>query len=140
MTKIILDNPIGKQLPNRDTDLLHYKFRTPLLSLLEALRRAYESGRTQSDFHLFEGFRDPGRQNAVFEAGSSKARAWQSAHQYGLAADIVAVREGKWTWDASEDWRFLKRTAGQFGLSVPIEWDRCHVQSPVWAQVRKVVM
>lgn len=125
---------------NRDIAMLHYKFRNPLELLLENLVRAYKTGRTKTDFQLFEGFRDPLRQDAVFKAGASNARAWQSAHQYGLAADIVAFNDGKWSWDSVHDWAFLKRSAAQVGLSVPISNDRVHVQSPLWQKVRLIVL
>lgn len=124
---------------NRSPEMLHYKFRTPLIGLLENLARAYQTGRTKSRFKLFEGFRSPMRQDALFEQGSTKARAWQSAHQYGLAADVVVLDGSTWSWKPEHDWRFLKLEAQRIGLSVPIENDRCHVQSMVWQKLRTIV-
>lgn len=66
---------------------------------------------------------------------STKARAWSSAHQYGLAVDFVAYRDHKWSWDAGEDWDFLADQAREEGLAVPYRWDRVHVEAPAFTRV-----
>lgn len=56
---------------------------------------------------LFEGFRSPERQEALYAQGRTSrgkiitnARPGQSWHQYGLAADIAYLTPaGQWTWD-----------------------------------------
>lgn len=39
--------------------------------------------------HIFEHYREASRQELLYARGRSKARAWQSPHQYGEAVDIV---------------------------------------------------
>lgn len=88
----------------------------------------------------FEGYRSPMRQNHLFTTtASTKARAWKSAHQYGMAVDFAGLRiendlivPNTWGWDVPEDlWRRLKGVATVNGLDVPIEWDRGHVILPL---------
>jgi len=61
---------------------------------------------TGHEVYLFEGFRSGERQRWLW--GSSRtypgpwltnARAGQSAHEYGLGADLVAKVDGQWSWD-----------------------------------------
>lgn len=56
---------------------------------------------------IFEGYRSPDRQDWLWEQGRVRpgkiitgAKAWQSWHQYGLAADVVIKTKGKWDWNA----------------------------------------
>jgi len=88
--------------------------------------------------------RSPERQDELFIKGRTKARPWQSAHQYGLAADFVPYITNQealdlgdmvgekvltgWSWHESHDWPFLRQRAEKHGLSVPIAWDKCHVE------------
>lgn len=116
---------------------LHPIFIGKAQTLYQALIEAYQAGRTKTLFEPFEGVRSPDRQNQVFAAGTSKARAWQSAHQYGLALDFAARKitgdaRYIWSWDAAHDWTFLKTEAERHGLSVPIIWDKGHVEHPIW--------
>lgn len=59
---------------------------------------------------LFEGYRSPDRQDWLYDQGRTRpgkvitnARAWQSWHQFGLAADIVGRTQGKWDWSIDYD-------------------------------------
>lgn len=135
-----------------DTGLLHPKFRPVVTRLHQTLIGAYEAGRTKSRFEIFETYRDPIRQRDLLKKGATKAGIFQSAHAFGLAVDFVPYITGQealdlgdltgekvltgWNWHSSNDWDFLKKTAEEFGLSVPIAWDRGHVQSPLWQQIR----
>lgn len=118
---------------NRDLDDLHPTARAQFLQLTEVLARGYEAGETLTLFRLFEGYRSPEDQEREFFETSSKARAWQSAHQYGLACDFVPYDAARqWHWDETADWAYLKRKALSLGLDVPITWDKPHVQHPAW--------
>ena len=66
------------------------------------------------------------RQQYLFEhTKSTKAQAWQSAHNFGLAADFVPMDpDGLWSWRDDEDWFWLGHRARECGLSQPIKWDR----------------
>lgn len=137
-----------------DTNLLNPKFSRACRRLHQFLIDAHETGRTKTRFEIFETYRTPMRQADVLKKGSSTAGAFQSAHQFGLACDFVPylsseeavelsarlndgtkVKPG-WNWHASHDYRFLATAAQQFGLSVPITWDPCHVEHPKWRQFR----
>lgn len=84
---------------NRDTNLLAPIFRDKVLAAIAlAKKEGYEIG-------IFEGYRSPTRQDHLFSQGRStpgkivtKAKAYQSAHQFGLACDIAFYFKS-WTWD-----------------------------------------
>jgi hypothetical protein len=88
--------------PNRDLTLLCPSF----LTIVElALKTCHDE-----DFpvFVFEGFRSPQRQDHLYGSGRtrpgnivSKAKGWQSWHQYGLAVDLAFKRQGQWSWEGS---------------------------------------
>lgn len=134
-----------KNVINNNLSDLHPIFASRCIDLLADLTRQYESGKTQCRFEVFESVRSPARQNHLFAAKRSKATAWQSAHQYGLAADFVprVVRrsDGRevagWTWDVPlSQWDILRATATKHGLVNSIPWDRAHVESGMWSAWR----
>jgi hypothetical protein len=119
-----------------DLDLLAPVARTAFLGLDAYLRR-------ETRFRCFESYRDPAAQAAVFAAKTSKAAPFESAHQFGLAADFVPCAggtPGRWVWPPTADaeWDVLLRAAYSFGLTTPIWWDRPHVEHPAWAGVRRL--
>lgn len=93
------------------------------------------------NWYLVETYRDPERQASLFYKGKSKAGAWQSPHQYGLAADIVPFDGTKPIWPNLDDarWATLAVAAEAVGLATPIKWDPGHVQHPGWTDVWSVV-
>jgi len=138
----------------RRFDCLHPVFRPVAEGLDKALTRAYQAGATKTHFKVFETLRHPLRQNELLSRGTTKAGAWESAHQYGLAADfvpylsadealILAAKVGErvdpgWNWHSSHDWKFLRHLAdATFGTGEPISWDPGHVQSSKWPDVRR---
>lgn len=136
-----------------DVSLLNAKFGRSIVRLHKYLIDAHETGRTKTRFEIFETYRDPVRQASLLGKGTSKAGPFQSAHQFGLACDIVphldnreanelASRIGEavfpgWSWHSSHDYSFLAKAAEEHGLTVPISWDRCHVEHPKWREFRK---
>lgn len=100
--------------------LLHPRVRAKFAALTEEL--------SKHGFRVFETWRSPQRQ-ATLLGRSSKADAWQSAHQYGLAADFVRYTN---SWDWSGDYTIVRRIARGYGLDAPILWDPGHVQPPNW--------
>lgn len=124
---------------------LHPKMIAPVTELMTAgERHIFRVEGTDYRFEPFEGFRHPGRQHDLFTGGKvTKARPWQSAHQYGLAVDFacrVIDQMGQasgWHWPDRGDWEWLKREARRVGLDVPITWDRGHVVHPVWNEYKK---
>lgn len=135
----------------RDVGLLHPKLSASAISLRQDLIRAYESGRTEFRFEIFETFRSPERQRYLVGRKTSKAGPWQSAHQFGLAVDFVpfltqaegealGVKAG-WYWPPITDicWKFLQQRAQQFGLDRPYSWDGPHVEPPLFRQLMNTI-
>lgn len=113
-------------------ELLHPKCRDSFHRLNLWLRQ------TNKPFHIFETWRSPIRQQYLFDLPEpvTRAKAWESDHQYGFAADFVAKdAHGHWSWDERFDWSILKRVAPQFGLEAPITWDPGHVRWPKGGQI-----
>lgn len=120
-----------------DYESLHPIAYGAFMRLAELLQDDYDKGRTRTLFRVFETYRSPERQEALRLEGSSNARAWQSAHQYGLAADFVPVDDVTgWNWDEDNDWAWLKSRALSLGLDVPIVWDKVHVQHPAFNELK----
>lgn len=128
--------------PNaRDTDLgkLHPMARASVQALLEDLRAA------SIPMGVFEAFRSPERQQALFAKGRNaagividkhavvtQARPFESYHQYGLAVDIVIQRQGVNPWDTGSSetrtwWQKMHQLADKNGLE-PLSWEMPHVQ------------
>lgn len=136
-----------------DVALCNPKFAARVTRLHKYLIDAHETGRTQTRFEIFETFRTPMRQKDLFAKGVSKTGPFQSAHQFGLAADFVpflspeearalSERIGErvfpgWNWHSSHDYSFLAASAKRFEMAVPILWDRVHVEHPDWPKLRE---
>lgn len=121
-------------------DEVHPLARGPFMALADDLHMGYSLNIIPLWFRPFEGFRAPGRQAEVFKKGTSKARAWESAHQYGLAVDFVPFRRGAYTWEVSAaDWLHLRNASHARGLLNDIAWDRAHVEHPRFSELRDVL-
>ena len=72
-------------------------------------------------FHASEVYRTPDRQNDLHALGHSKAKAGQSPHQFGLAADLIHSVKG-WALDERQ-WKLVghvgKEAARSCGLLEP---------------------
>jgi hypothetical protein len=102
--------------------------RVAFLGLEAVLRR-------ETVFRAFETYRSPMDQNLVFHKGTSKVRAMESAHQFGLAVDFVPFIGHVWTWDVPKaSWDLLHRHARSVGLLAPIAWDPGHIEHPAWSR------
>lgn len=84
------------------------------------------------------GYRSPARQSELYAIGRSvpgkrvtNARAFESAHQFGLAVDVARKKvDGKLSWDPA-DYIFLAGAAREHGLEWGGNWsfpDLPHVQ------------
>lgn len=130
--------------PYRNSEL-HIKARDTFAELARRLERRYKGGFTKTLFKPFEGYRTPERQDWLFTVEkTTKARGWQSAHNYGLAVDFVPLSDpmnaGSWDWSNHHDWDLLRLEATQLGLLCTISWDRPHVEHPIWSSIRKQVV
>jgi peptidoglycan LD-endopeptidase CwlK len=114
--------------------LLHPEFAGRLAQLLGAL------GTEQIPLAVFETARSPMRQEQLYARGRdpmgadygrtvTRARAYESAHQWGLAADLVFLIHGQWTWDepGQGQWARMGVLAHQAGLET-LSFERPHVQ------------
>lgn len=86
---------------NREWDLLDADFRQRLLVVYKLMRENYGY-----EMQLLEGYRSPERQNELAASGSdvTNARAFQSYHQYGLAADSAFKRKGTLVISDADPW------------------------------------
>jgi peptidoglycan L-alanyl-D-glutamate endopeptidase CwlK len=77
------------------------------------------------DMALLEGYRSPERQNLLAAQGAhvTNAGAWQSYHQYGLAADCAFLRDGKLVISEKDPWAMRGYTLyGQVAEQVGMTW------------------
>ncbi len=95
---------------------------------------------------LYEGYRGPARQAALFARGRAggigvagkhvtNARPWTSYHQYGLAGDwvfLLGPYPGVWTWLPKDDsrWVHFAELAADAGLEC-LDSERPHAQLPL---------
>jgi len=117
---------------NRDPKMLHPAFRN------KALRTVARLNAEGIPFGIYEGMRGPWRQNHLYSSGRSRpgrfltpVQAWESLHQYGLAADFVLALEGRWSWDDDSAhahmWDRLEAIGADEGL-VSRPGERPHLQ------------
>lgn len=90
---------------------------------------------------LYEGARSPFRQVELYAKGRgvgepgktvTRARAWTSFHQFGMAVDYVFWNGKTWTWEESKPgmWAEYNRIARGIGLR-PLSFERPHVELPI---------
>lgn len=86
-----------------------------LAGLAETLvRAAWQAGLRVM---VFEGYRDDKRQNELFTKGTTRARAGQSYHGFGLAVDLVFLDDrGNPSWALHHDWQKLGRIGKELGF------------------------
>jgi peptidoglycan LD-endopeptidase CwlK len=118
---------------SRDWNLLDADFRTRLLLVYKIMHEQYGY-----EMALLEGYRSPERQNRLAQIGGNvtNAAAYQSYHQYGLAADNAFLRDGKLVISEKDPWamrgyQLYGQTAEQCGLVWGGRWkmmDLGHVE------------
>lgn len=123
---------------HRDLGLCHPKAFDNFRQLTLMLESTHRNKMARTLFKPFETYRHPYRQIDLAEdpRGVTKATAFSSAHQFGLAVDYVAW-DGGWSWDAKHDWDYLEHCAVLCGLRVPMKWDRAHVEHPAWPDLHE---
>lgn len=90
-------------------------------NIIDVVAQANQEG---LPFQIFEAFRTPERQRWLYAQGRTasgkivtKAQAWQSMHQYGLAADLVLFVNGQWSWSGpGSSWQRMHEIAKAHGL------------------------
>lgn len=105
---------------SRDWALLDEAFRQRLLLAFKLMEERYGY-----KMALLEGYRSPGRQNLLAGMGSSvtNAAAFQSYHQYGLAADCAFLRDDKLVISERDPWAMRGyQRYGEVAESVGLGW------------------
>nr|WP_315391718.1 M15 family metallopeptidase [uncultured Duganella sp.] len=105
---------------NRNWQLLDPDFSRRMLLVFRIMKE-----RHGYDMAILEGYRSPERQNALAAAGPNvtNARAFQSYHQFGLAADCAFLRDGKLVISEKDPWALRGyRLYGEAAESVGLTW------------------
>lgn len=87
--------------------------------------------------------RSPTEQDVLYAKGRTapgaivtNAKAYQSAHQFGLALDFVIMDSGKPDWSGtSEAWNDAIELAQNRGLQSLRPMESAHLQAPNWKQL-----
>ena len=109
---------------NRDWELLAPFFAQKLrVAIAECQAEGYP-------VELFEGYRSGERQEWLYESGRTRdgkiityARAGESDHNIGIAADCVFKINGSWTWEG--DFDRVEQIMLKHGLK-SLKFERCH--------------
>lgn len=109
---------------NRNWQQLAPEFAQRLLLVFRIMRE-----RHGYEMAILEGYRSPERQNLLAAAGPAvtNARAFQSYHQFGLAADCAFLKDGKLLISERDPWtmrgyRLYGETAEALGLHWGGRW------------------
>jgi peptidoglycan L-alanyl-D-glutamate endopeptidase CwlK len=105
---------------NRDWSLLDKEYGQRLLQAFRIMKE-----RHGYDMALLEGYRSPERQDALAAQGSNvtNAAAFQSWHQYGLAADCAFMRDGKLVISERDPWAMRGyQLFGEVAESLGLTW------------------
>ena len=105
---------------SRNWGLLHPDFSQRLLLAFKIMKEQHGY-----EMALLEGYRSPARQDELASAGShvTNARAFQSWHQYGLAADCAFWRDGKLVISEKDPWAMRGyQLYGEVAESLGLTW------------------
>lgn len=105
---------------NRNWQLLDPEFSQRLLLVFKIMRE-----RHGYDMAILEGYRSAERQNSLAAAGPSvtNAKAFQSYHQFGLAADCAFLRDGKLLISEKDPWAMRGyRLFGEAAEAAGLHW------------------
>nr|WP_196782876.1 M15 family metallopeptidase [Acinetobacter shaoyimingii] len=114
-------------LIDRKWDKMHPSYKQRLLMVFKIMkeRHGYE-------MVLLEGYRSPERQTRLSgNTATTLAKAFQSYHQFGLAADVAFKRNGKVVISERDPWamrgyQLYGETAESVGLTWGGRWTRIH--------------
>jgi peptidoglycan L-alanyl-D-glutamate endopeptidase CwlK len=105
---------------SRNWQLLDNDFSQRLLLTFKIMKERYGY-----DMTILEGYRSPERQNKLASMGSSvtNAAAYQSYHQFGLAADCAFQRDGKLIISEKDPWAMRGyQLYGEVAESLGMRW------------------
>ena len=105
---------------SRNWQLLDSDFSQNVLLIFKIMKERYGY-----DMAILEGYRSPERQNALARMGTSvtNATAFQSYHQFGLAADCAFRRDGKLVISEKDPWAMRGyQLYGEVAESLGLHW------------------
>ena len=105
---------------SRDWGVMDAVFSQRLLMVFKIMKEKHGY-----DMAILEGYRSPERQNklAAMGSGVTNAAAFQSWHQYGLAADCAFLRNGKIVITEKDPWAMRGyELYGEVAESVGLTW------------------
>lgn len=105
---------------SRNWGLLHPDFTQRLLLVFKIMKEKHGY-----DMAILEGYRSPARQDMLANMGGqvTNARAFQSWHQYGLAADCAFLRDGKLVISEKDPWAMRGyQLYGEVAESLGMTW------------------
>lgn len=105
---------------DRNWQLLNHDFMQRLLVVFKIMKQNHGY-----DMTILEGYRSPERQNMLANLGNNvtNAAAFQSYHQYGLAADCAFLRDGKLVISEKDPWAMRGyQLYGEVAESVGLHW------------------
>ncbi|CAN5780086.1 M15 family metallopeptidase [soil metagenome] len=117
--EVLLERPMLVSA-SRNWDLLALDFKQRLLLAFKIMQEKHGY-----QMAIIEGYRSPDRQNMLAELGShvTNVKAFQSYHQFGMAADCAFFRDGKLVISEKDSWA-MKGYAlyGEVAESVGLTW------------------
>ena len=105
---------------SRNWTLLNAEYAQKLLLVFKIMKEKHGY-----EMAILEGYRSPERQNMLAGMGSNvtNAAAFQSWHQYGLAADCAFLRDGKLVISEKDPWAMRGyQLYGEVAESVGMTW------------------
>nr|WP_267873964.1 M15 family metallopeptidase [Massilia sp. YMA4] len=105
---------------SRDWGMMHAEYTQRLLMVFKIMKEKHGY-----DMAILEGYRSPERQNRLAAMGASvtNAAAYQSWHQYGLAADCAFLRDGKLVITEKDPWAMRGyQLYGEVAESMGLTW------------------
>ena len=112
---------------DRKWDKMNPRYKQRLLMVFKIMKERYGY-----ELVLLEGYRSPARQNMLSgNKNTTLAKAFQSYHQFGLAADVAFKRDGKvviserdpWAW---KGYQLYGEVAESVGLTWGGRWKKIH--------------
>lgn len=108
-------------------NLLHPAIRNEVLQIANAIK--FDTDNTS--FRITQGLRTFEEQNKLYQQGRTvagakvtNAQGGKSMHNYGLAFDIVIIRDGKLSWDIDQDWMAVVKAYKEKNYSWGGDWKK----------------
>ncbi|WP_151982556.1 M15 family metallopeptidase [Acinetobacter guerrae] len=119
LESIHVHRSLDPTLVDRKWDKMHARYKQRLLMVFKLMKERYGY-----ELVLLEGYRSPARQNILSNNPyTTRARGYQSYHQFGLAADVAFKRNGKVVITERDPWAMRGyQLYGEVSESVGLTW------------------